>query len=304
MIRSVAVTNYRNESILLELGAPANSGFLVQEITGLGPSKANINMSELSTTDGSRYNSARSTYRNIVMTLIFMHNPDIETMRQLSYRYFPIKKRIKLEFELDNRTCEIYGYVESNEPIMFSNQSNTVISIICPDPYFLSSGDGGLTTTLFYGIEATFEFPFSNESTSEPLMEMGTIATSYIKNIAYTGDEEIGMTIYIHAIGSATDFTMLNIDTNEVFAIDTDRLQTLTGDVIINGDDITICTIKGQKTITLMRDGVSINILNCVDRDADWFQLTKGDNPFEFYAATGIDKLQIRIENNTIYEGV
>ena len=175
MIKSVTVTNYLGESIKLELGFPEKSGFLIQSITGLGPSKADINVSEIATNDGSIYNSARTTTRNIVFTLGFLFNPTIEDMRQLSYKYFPLKKRVLLLFETDNRTCEIYGYVESNEPDIFSSQETTKISIICPDPYFYSVVPG---IAVFYAIDPIFEFEFSNESLSENLIEFSNIISN------------------------------------------------------------------------------------------------------------------------------
>jgi hypothetical protein len=54
------------------------------------------------------------------MTLRFMIAPDIETVRQKSYKYFPIKKELILTFETDNRSCYIAGYVESNEPVIIN----------------------------------------------------------------------------------------------------------------------------------------------------------------------------------------
>ena len=304
MINSVVVTNHLDESIILELRFPEKSGFLVQEITGLGPAKANINSTELSTTDGSFYNSARLNSRNITMTLKFMHTPTIETVRQLSYKYFPVKKRIKLTVNTDNRSCEIYGYVEANEPNIFSNQSSTTISIVCPDPYFYSTGDGATKVTVFSGIIPTFEFPFSNESLVNPLMSMGDIVLNQEQNVVYDGESDIGINIFIHAIGSVENPIITNSGTSEVMKIDTDKLTTLTGFGIISGDDIIISTIKGQKSVTLIRDGVYINILNCLDRDTNWFQLTRGDNVFAFYADTGVTNMQFRIENRTVYEGV
>ena len=42
MIRAVTVTNYLGESKRFELAFPEESGFAVQSISGLGPSKADI----------------------------------------------------------------------------------------------------------------------------------------------------------------------------------------------------------------------------------------------------------------------
>ena len=78
MIKTVKVTNYLGESITLELGRPEKSGLLVREISGLGPSKANVNFSDLSTGDGGIFNSARVTSRNIVFTLDILNQPDVE----------------------------------------------------------------------------------------------------------------------------------------------------------------------------------------------------------------------------------
>lgn len=304
MIKNITVTNYLGESLLLELMFPENSGFVIKEITGLGPSKAVINSTELSTSDGSVFNSSRIESRNIVFNLKILASPTIEAARQKLYKYFPIKKRIKLQFETDTRICDIFGYVETNEVVIFSNQVSTQISVICPDPYFYSAGSDAKTVTLFSGVEAAFEFPFSNESLTLPLLVFGEIRLDQERNIYYNGDSETGLTIYIHALGEATNLTIYNIATSEFMKIDTNRLTTLTGFPIIAGDDIIISTIKGGKYISLLRGGSYINILNCLDLNSTWFQLTKGDNQFGFVAETGGTTLQFRVENYKVFEGI
>ena len=86
--------------------------------------------------------------------------------------------------------------------------------------------------------------------------------------------------------------------------IDTAKIEKLTGQGIVAWDDIIINTIKGEKSITLIREGVFYNILNCLDKNTDWFTLTKGDNIFKFTAESGETNLQFRIENQIVYEGV
>ena len=304
MIKSITVTNYLGDSIKLELGRPEQSGFLIKSISGLGPSKANINTTEVSTNDGSLFNSARLNQRNIVFDFIFVESinrESIEDIRQKSYKYFPIKKNVDLLIETDNRIVKTTGYVESNEPNIFSSQEGAQISIICPDPYFYSTEK---TVTIFSGIEPLFEFPFENNSLTDNLLEFGGIIVNQEKTVFYKGDSEVGIVIYIHAIGEATNLTIYNALTREVLKIDTDRLEALTGSIIKAGDDIIISTIKGQKFIRLIRDGEYINILNCLGRNSDWFRLVKGDNVFAFTAETGDTNLQFRIENLIVYEGV
>lgn len=56
--------------------------------------------------------------------------------------------------------------------------------------------------------------------------------------------------------------------------------------------------------MTLIREGIGYNILNCLSRDSDWFQLAKGDNIFAYTADSGAENLQFTIQNQTAYEGV
>lgn len=304
MIKSITVTNYLGDSIKLDLARPEESGFVVQSIKGFGPGEANINTTEVSTNDGSLFNSSRLPSRNIVIGLKFLWKKSVEDVRQLSYKYFPIKKKLTLFIETDNRQAEIDGYVESNDPNIFSRDEGSDISIICPNPFFYSAGKNGTNTTVFYGIEPMFEFPFSNESLFECLLEMGAIQNQTEKVIAYDGDSEVGVTITIHAVGEANKIAIYNTGTREIMRIDTDKLAVFTGSGIIAGDDIIICTVKGNKSISLQREGKLINILNCLEKNADWFQLTKGDNIFAYTTETGSSNLQFKIENRIVYEGV
>lgn len=304
MIKSITVMNYLGDSIKLDLARPEESGFVVTSVTGLGSGKANINMTEIATNDGSLYNSSRLPSRNIVISLKYLWQSTIEDVRQLSYKYFPIKKKLTLLIETDNRQAEIDGYTETNEPTIFSKDEGSDISIVCPNPFFYSAGKDGINTTIFYGVEPLFEFPFSNESLYECLLEMGRIQNQTEKTIVYSGDAEIGVTIAIHAIGEARNITIYNTGTREIMRIDTDKLKAFTGSGIIPGDEIIICTVKGQKSITLLRNGKTTNILNCLDKNADWFQLAKGDNIFAYTVEEGRANLQFRIENRIVYEGV
>ena len=300
MIKTITVTNHLGDSITLDLARPELSGFAVLSISGLGPGKATINTADVSTIDGSTFSSAKLPQRNIVLTLKYLWKDSIEDMRHLSYKYFPIKRKITLEVLTESRHVEIDGYVESNEPVIFSRDSCTTISIICTDPYFRSFGDEGINVTTFSDVEPRFEFPFSIEGS----VDFGKINKHSVKSVIYEGDAEVGVTITIHALGDATNVRVYNPDTRETMRIDTDKLITLTGAAIIAGDDIIICTERGKKSITLVRDGVRTNILNCLDRDSSWFKLHRGDNVFGYTADTGDVNLQFTVENRVLYEGV
>lgn len=304
MIKSVTITNHLDESIKLDLFNPEESGFIIKNIEGLGPVKANINFKELATNDGSIDNSARLSSRNIVMSLQFMESPTIEETRLKSYKYFPIKRNIKFLIETDSRICETIGRVETNVPTIFSNAEGCQISILCPNPYFYSAGENGTNQTIFYGTEPLFEFPFSNESLTEDLIEFGSIENRTEGTIYYDGDAEIGITIQIHAVGEAEGLVIYNTKTREIMRINDDKLKSLMGSGIQAGDEITITTNRGEKGIYMLRSGVTTNILNSLEKPIKWFQLSKGDNTFAYTASAGLTNLQFRIENKVVYEGV
>lgn len=305
MIKSITATNYLGDSITIDLARPELSGFAVTSITGLGPGAATINATEVATNDGSLFNSARLPSRNIVISLKFLWNDTIEDVRHLSYKHFPIKKKVTILIETDTRTAEIEGIVEENDPTIFSNSEGSDISIICPNPFFYSAGANGVQTTLFSGIEPRFEFPFSNESLTESLIEMSSMENRTEKSIWYQGDADVGVTITIHATGDASNIAIYNTGTREIMRIDTNKIKTMTGSGIVAGDDIVICTVKNKKSVTLVRNGISTNILNCLTKDSDWFTLTRGDNIFAFTAdGEGDYNLQFKVENQIAYEGV
>lgn len=305
MIKSVTIINYLGESVKIELseGDP-DHGMIIQKMSGLGPPKANINMTSLSTMDGSIFNSAIVEKRNININMLFTFAPKIEDTRQRTYKYFPIKQPLKLIIETDNRTVETIGYVETNEPDIFSKDESNQITIVCEDPYLYSVENGGINITVFAGVYPLFEFEFENDSISEGLLEFGLIEDETEKTIFYDGDSEIGITIKMHAIGECGSVSIYNTKTREKMLINSDKIEELTGSGIIAGDDIIIITIRGSKKIGLIRNGKYTNILNALDKDSDWFQLSKGENTFIYSTDFGSEKLQFRIENRVIYEGV
>ena len=304
MIKSITVTNYLGDTIDLELTRPELSGFVVLSVDGLGSGKADINMTDMSTNDGSLYNSARVPSRNITISLRYIGSNSIEEIRHKSYKYFPLKRKVTLRVTTDTRIAVIDGYVESNEPNIFSSEEGADISIICPYPFFYSAEGDGVQTTIFSGVEPMFEFPFCNDSLTENLLIMGEIQHKTENVIVYEGDVETGIKMMIHAIGPATHVSIYNVTTREIMRINTDRLKALTGSAIVASDDIIIDTTRGQKSAILIRNGITTNILNCLDRDSDWFELSKGDNIFAYTAETGNEFLQFKVENKLVYEGV
>lgn len=307
MIHSFTIANYLGDQIEIDLRRPEISGFLIQSVIGLGPVKANINTIEVATDDGSMYNSARLSQRNVVFQLIYRETVSgeaIEDVRQKSYKFFSVKREIEMIIETDNRKVKTTGYVESNEPNIFSSQEGSQISIICPDPYFYSIEDKARNYTNLYGTNPSFEFPFSNESIDTPLLEFGDIQTNAEGLVVYQGDTEVGVTIFIHIIGPVDNVQLINTTTKKKMSINTDKIKKMTGVDIDAGDDIVVSTIRGKKGVVFIKNGITHNVLNCLDKNTDWISIIPGDNIIAFSTETGEENLQVRIECFTVYEGV
>lgn len=302
MIKSIIVTNHNGESLKLDLFHPEESGLIVKSISGLGPPKANINSTDLATADGAIYSSARASTRNIVFNLQFMFAPTIEDVRQKTYKYFPLKKKITIEVETDNRSLSTEGYVESNEPDIFSQEESTQISIVCVDPFFR---DARPSLVQFASVLPNFEFPFSNESLTDDLIEFGKIGLDTRSTLVYTGDVDTGILITIHATGSVSGIlNIYNIETYENIKIDLSKIKALTGSDYRSGDDIIISTVSGDKYVQVLHNGKYYNAIGIIDKLANWFQLTVGENIFNFTVTNGVENLSITFEYRNAYGGI
>lgn len=302
MIKSIIVTNHNGESLKLDLFHPEESGLIVKSISGLGPPKANINSTDLATADGAIYSSARASTRNIVFNLQFMFAPTIEDARQKTYKYFPLKKKITIEVETDNRSLSTEGYVESNEPDIFSQEESTQISIVCVDPFFR---DARPSLVQFASVLPNFEFPFSNESLTDDLIEFGKIGLNTRSTLVYTGDVDTGILITIHAMGSVSGIlNIYNIETYENIKIDLSKIKALTGSDYRSGDDIIISTVSGDKYVQVLHNGKYYNAIGIIDKLANWFQLTVGKNIFNFTVTNGVENLSITFEYRNAYGGI
>jgi len=303
MIESVTITNYRNESITLTLRSPRVEGLYVRRIASLDPPKATISISETPDFDGGVYNSARATFRNIIMRLGFIPTGtlSVEDIRQSTYRYFPLKRPLTILVTTTNRVLEIVGYVESNTTNIFSKKSEAMISIMCPEAYFKTIES---ILTVFIGAIETFEFPWSNESTSAPLIEFGVLTVEERQNIIYDGDTETGVIITVKFNGDVEDLSISNTVSGQSFVIDDTRLEAIISGGFSPADVMTLNTVRGNKSMTLLRSAVEYNILDARVDGSDWLTVAKGDNDFFFSASLGQALMEFKIEYHPLYQGV
>lgn len=287
--------------MLMELSYPERTGLIVRDITGIGSGQAHINANEMATIDGALYNSSRLTTRNIVITLRFLMEPSVEENRRKTYKYFPVKKKVTLQFYTDNGVREIVGYVEHNDPNVFSKEEESQISVLCPDPYFY---DVNYTDMILSGFKSMFEFPFSNESLDENLIQFDDLHYDKRTTINYTGEADTGVLIRLKANGNVKNITLINNDTSEVMVISTSRFPSLLGDHLSETDLVEISTYVGKRSIYLIRNGLRYNIINALGRHAGWFTIVAGQNTFAYSAEEGENLLDVAFNYKNVYQGV
>ena len=280
---SLKVENDRGDALELT----NNRNYSVYKIEGLTPPQATINASVNTTTDGSNINSVRLGNRNIVIYTTI--EGDVEANRINLYKYFPVKKTIKLYFNNGARNIYIEGTVELIECDLFTTKQVAQISVICPKPYFKDIND---LITVFGDVIKMFEFPFKIPKVG---VEISAVSTNQRRKIINTGDVETGVLIKLFATGTVENPVIYDV---------LNRTQLKLNFTMLPADAIVINTNIGEKSIELIRDGVTTNAMGYMAQDSTWFILEAGDNIFTYDADSGNSNLQLTFTTSILYSGV
>lgn len=247
----------------------ANPAYEISEIDGIDPPDAVINATHNAGFDGSVYNSSYMDNRTITITLS-INNP-AEINRINLYRYFKSKFPVRLYYQNETRNVYIDGYVQSIEVAFFAKKQTAQIVVFCPLPNF-----NGAETNIqdFSSINPLFEFPFS---IPEEGIEFSQILTHVEKSIINNGDVTTGVSIRIYASDSVVTPKIYNVDTNEYMIFNVSMEE---------GDEILVNTRQGEKSVDMVHDGVTTNIIGSLEYGSSWFQLKPGDNVFTIDADT------------------
>ena len=152
MITNIECTNQLGDTVTLSLD-PTQSPYVVKNIDGIGPVGASVATTQYVTKNGSIFQSARTGERNIVITLGMNadYSTTIDPYGELRRALYPVlypQSKVTLVIEsTELETVEIVGWVESFEPTIFTKDPDIRISIICPDPFFVSQVNTVATST-------------------------------------------------------------------------------------------------------------------------------------------------------------
>lgn len=267
----------------------ASTPYTITEFSGLNPPKATINTNTTATLDGGMFNSAKLQMRSI--NLAFAIEENAEANRLAVYEVVQPKNPINLYYQSEMLDVFISGYVEEVSPSYFAKKQIVTISILCPFPYFKSAQK---VVNELSSIIKMFHFPFA--STAEKELIFGVIDPLTSVTILNQGSVQTGLTFELYAKNQITNPKIFNYQTGDFMAINTTMQQ---------GDLVTITTGQGNKTITLLREGVETNIFNLLDKNSTWLQLDIGGGVFVYEVEEGgTVNLSVTISHYDLFEGV
>lgn len=165
------------------------------------------------------------------------------------------------------------------------------IEFYCPYPFWRDgAGDKQHVTDIALWVPA---FEFGIEIPADGF-EFGYRSPSLIVNIENQGDIETGILVEFRALGSTSNPSLVNINTQEHLSL---TISLTAGDVV------RVSTGYGQKRAELTRGNVTTNIFNAVDADSTWLHLAVGDNLMR-YGATELNNIEVSIYYDAAYLGV
>ena len=266
-----------------------NSPFTISEIEGLNPPDATINTSQIAMVDGAKFNSAKVNMRTI--NIAFAIEKQAAKNRIEVYKVLKSKQWIRLYYEGDYRKVYIDGYISNIDVDHFAMKQIVTCSILCPSPFF--SDAQNMVNSLLRSIKM-FHFPFY--STETPMITFGKVYNEIGVSIENNGDVETGIIIILYARSAVSNPKIYDYVKRKYFGLKIN---------MVAGDQITIDTRLGEKTVTLLRNGVKTNIFNSITNGSEWLQLDAHGSTYVHEVETGnASNVDLKIKHNNLYEGV
>lgn len=319
MINRVRINNGFGESLIIDLPqTEPTHGLFITEIEGLGPVKADLKMSEAATRHGSSFNSWRANSRDIIFHVRYLDTDKAtaEEARLTTYKFFPLGEEITIYIRTENRYVKTTGYVQTNEPDIFSETAGATITVTCPSPWFTLVGSVKKTDTHeFSNLLKSFEFEFDDEPT--PSLIFTSVEPKKAHTFFYDGEVSTGIVLSIksHDDGIYSKPIIYNNVTREKVAIDTDKIEKLINPEwtpsagiyeVGRGDEIRISSVTGNKYARYYdcNGNAPVNILSFLDLNVDWFTIHPGYNTFSYECAFGEFDVDITISAPILLQGV
>lgn len=267
----------------------AGTPYTITEFEGLNPPGAVINTNTTATLDGGVFNSSKLEMRS--MNIAFAIEEDAEKNRLAVYQVIQPKYPLRLYFKSDYLDVFIDGYVEGLDISYFAKKQIATVDILCPRPFFNSAQE---IINRLSAVIPRFHFPFASEAAGELVIgEIDPVTSVSVEN---AGSVETGLTFELYAKNTISNPKIIDYLNAQYMEISTTMQP---------GDLITITTGEGNKTVKLLRNGVTTNIFNLFSRNSTWLQLDVNGGTYVYEVGTGnVTDLEIAIRHYDQFEGV
>ena len=227
------------------VGASVTDRFKVTSITGLGPPDSTANIGDTIYSAGN-YQGSQPVLRQIVATIglnpDYSSNETVEELREELYGMvdtdFPV-----MDFEIWNgvsKVCFIGGSISKFEVVPFSKDPEVQITIDCLDAYFV-------------GDQQNVNLAGMNKSIMS-VFNIGSVRTGFQLNITLTAN----LSLFKISRDIAT-----NLEIDYAF---------------LSGDMITFDTRDGNRSVSRVRSGASLSLIDNMTANSEWFPLLRGGN--------------------------
>ena len=267
------------------------TNYKIISIEGIDYPELDISTTSNAHYDGSYINSKRADKRTITIRAEYQFN-DTEIERDKLLSFFNFKNVGTLIIDYSKRKKSIqYNISDFKSKIDNVNDKlNFEVELLSTEPYLRDVVESKLDIALWRG---AFHFPL--RCTTKNKIIMGVKEPSLIANINNTGDVETGMIIEFRALGTVKNPSLFNINTREFIKVNT---------TMSAGEIIRINTNVGHKSIAKITNDTETKIMNLLNIDSTFLQLSVGDNLFRYDADDGFNFMEVSIYFNPSYLGV
>lgn len=281
----LVLENKNGDQLTFGMGSP----FTITDVQGLNPPDATINTSQIALIDGAKFNSAKINVRQINIAFAIEYSAAYNRINV--YKVLKSKQWVRMYYTGDQRDVYIDGYIQSIDISYFDMKQMVTCSILCPSPYLKSAQ---VIVDELKSIVNAFHFPFS--STETPQIVFGYFSNDVGVIVENQGDVECGMIIELYARSAISNPKVYNYITQDYIGINY---------TFQSADLITIDTRKGERSVTLLRNGVETNLFNYVMQGSTWLQLEAQGSTFVYEVGEGsLGDLMVSFKHSNLYEGV
>lgn len=167
------------------------------------------------------------------------------------------------------------------------NYNKCDIKFYCPYPFWSDTQQHSVQTA-YEVTDDSFSFPLKFEDT----ISFADNKTSVV--IDYKGSA--ATPVWITLIGSLYSPTITNETTGESISIN---------DVDMGASDsLSICTKRGAKSVTFVKDGVATDAFNLISPMSTFWELVPGENVISYTSYKGISAASLIVSYCNLYTGV